>query len=145
MNPNDREILLDVAGTLERRVSSTRVDVDKLAESIRGVANRGWLTFEELRGKNDQRCRQAFPECDDWTPSDWGTALAGEVGEACNLIKKLRRGDGIDPASIGQELADVVIYADLIASRLGLNLASLIVQKFDEVSDRRSCSIKLAS
>ena len=42
---------------------------------------------------NRARCDAAFHPLDAWTPTDWATALAGEVGELCNLIKKFRRGD----------------------------------------------------
>jgi hypothetical protein len=75
--------------------------------------------------------------------TDWACALAGETGEACNLIKKLRRGDAIDTEDIGKELADVVIYADLLAARLGIDLGEAVVQKFNEVSDRYGYAGKL--
>lgn len=83
-------------------------------------------------------------------------ALAGEVGEACNLIKKLRRLDGKkkvantpeDPgeiiADIGKELANAVAYLDLLAARLGLDdLGELYRDKFNEVSERNNCDIRL--
>lgn len=114
------------------------------------------LTFNELSKKNIKRCNSAFHPLDSWTPTDWATALAGETGEACNFIKKLRRfEDGEDKPynkglkrevlikSAGKELADVVFYADLLAQRLGLNLGDLVVDKFNEVSDRVGSKIKL--
>jgi NTP pyrophosphatase (non-canonical NTP hydrolase) len=83
-----------------------------------------------------------------WSPAEWTNALAGEVGEACNLTKKLLRIDlrlqgTVKPedrdratlvAKIGRELADVVIYADLAAQRLGLDLSTLIRETFDAKS-----------
>jgi NTP pyrophosphatase (non-canonical NTP hydrolase) len=69
--------------------------------------------------------------------------MAGECGEACNLIKKLRRGQDITVESIGKELADVVTYVDLLAARLGIDLEVAIINKFNEVSDRCGSAIKL--
>ena len=41
------------------------------------------------------------------------------------------------------ELADVVIYADLLAERLGIDLGAAVRTKFNEVSDRRNIDIRL--
>lgn len=95
------------------------------------------LTFEELTSANRKRCEASFHGVDEWGPTDWACAMAGEAGEACNLVKKQRRGDaGIEPEDIGKELADTVIYADLLASRLKLDLGSCVASKFNEVSRR---------
>lgn len=113
------------------------------------------LTFDELRKANVARCEQVFHKLDDWSPTDWATALAGETGEACNEIKKLRRLDGADsvqdtPARrivlrhmAAIELADVVIYADLLAARLGYTLEEVVKAKFNEVSVKRGSDIRL--
>ena len=114
------------------------------------------LTFERLNRKNTVRCESSYFPINDWSPTDWACAMAGEVGEACNLVKKLRRLDDSDMEpierdqtieilheKIGKELADVVIYADLLATRLGLNLGECVVKKFNEVSDRVESDIKL--
>jgi NTP pyrophosphatase (non-canonical NTP hydrolase) len=79
----------------------------------------------------------------EWTIADWGNALAGETGELCNLIKKIRRGDNIDLAEVGKELADIVIYADLLADTLGLNLGECVRSKFNEVSERVNSFVKI--
>jgi NTP pyrophosphatase (non-canonical NTP hydrolase) len=107
-----------------------------------------YLNFDRLRRYNVARCEEVFHPLHDWSPAEWGVALAGEVGEACNLIKKLRRyDDGTntvkDPPNagdcvefIGDELADVVIYADLLAARLGIDLGKAVKKKFNSVSQR---------
>jgi len=101
------------------------------------------LSFRRLSRANRQRCEESYFPLEDWTPTDWATALAGETGEACNLIAKMRRGDKIDVNDIGRELADIVIYADLLASRLGLDLEKCLVQKFNETSARQGSEVLL--
>lgn len=101
------------------------------------------LTFEQLRDANVRRCEQAFHPVNDWSLTDWATALAGEVGEACNLIKKRRRGEEIPTEAIAEELADVVMYLDLLAARLGIDLEAAVRAKFNVVSDRRGSGIRL--
>lgn len=101
------------------------------------------LTFAELNFENVARCGEAFHPLEDWTPMEWAVCLAGEVGEACNLIKKVRRGEVVSVYDIGDELADVVIYVDLLCERMGLSLEEHIIKKFNEVSDRVGSERKL--
>ncbi len=107
------------------------------------------LSFGNLRAVNIERCEEVFHKLDDWSPTDWATAMAGECGEACNEIKKLRRLDRADGAidtpaerarlrgEIGKEFANLVIYADLLAARLNINLGEAVIFKFNEVSQKR--------
>lgn len=113
------------------------------------------LNFETLREANVRRCEQVFHKVDEWTPTDWATAMAGECGEACNEVKKLRRLDNADAdqdtaesrhwlkVKIAHELADLIIYADLLAARLDIDLSEAIKYKFNEVSDKRKSTVKL--
>ena len=113
------------------------------------------LSFIDLRLANVKRCEQVFHKLHDWTPAEWAVAMAGECGEACNAVKKLRRvADGTntakDPqtheeavAAIAAELADTIIYADLLAARLGIDLGDAVVAKFNVVSDRMKSSVTL--
>jgi len=94
------------------------------------------LSFARLRSANVNRTADAFHPVHEWSPTDWATAMAGECGEACNLVKKLRRGEDINPRDIAHELADLVIYADLLAARLDIDLGAAVVEKFNIVSDR---------
>ena len=107
------------------------------------------LGLGRLRVKNVDRCEDAFHALNDWSPTDWACAMAGECGEACNLIKKLRRLDGADNEHdspeqrehfkklIAKELADLVIYTDLLAARLNIDLSEAVVDKFNLVSAER--------
>ncbi|MEM6750743.1 MAG: hypothetical protein AAF612_09760 [Planctomycetota bacterium] len=99
------------------------------------------LRFDVLRLHNTQRSSEVFHPVNEWSPTDWACAMAGEAGETCNLVKKLRRGEPVAPHEIGKELADVVIYADLLAARLGLDLGRCVVEKFNEVSRRTGSKI----
>jgi NTP pyrophosphatase (non-canonical NTP hydrolase) len=101
------------------------------------------LTFNQLREANVTRCEQRFHPLDDWTPQEWACALAGETGEFCNLIKKLRRGEAIPLKEIQKELADIVCYADLCAARLKIDLGEGVRDKFNEVSVRVGSPVRL--
>lgn len=111
------------------------------------------LTFSRLHHVNARRCGEAFHAIGAWTPTDWACALAGEVGEACNIIKKMRRletsmtaaasvaaakGEHSDTLlltdELADELADAVMYIDLLATRMGIYLEGAIVRKFNKVS-----------
>lgn len=77
-----------------------------------------------------------------WGPMQWGCALAGEVGELCNFLKKYERQMPSDPtpdelfADISKEIADVFIYLDLLASTFDLDLARIISSKFNATSKK---------
>lgn len=77
-----------------------------------------------------------------WSPMKWGCAAAGEMGELCNLLKKYERQLPSDPksdeliSSIAEEIADVIIYLDLLAELFGFDLPRVIAQKFNRVSHR---------
>ena len=100
------------------------------------------LSFDILRKYNVLRCEEIFHKIDEWNPTDWACAMAGEMGETCNAVKKFKRGDG-DIRAIADELADTIIYADLLAARLNIDLSDAVRQKFNETSIRRGSSFKL--
>lgn len=101
------------------------------------------MTFDHLRRANVSRCSEVFHPLEEWSPTDWACAMGGECGEAQNLIKKLRRGEGVPLSDIADELADLIIYADLLAARLGIDLGNAVVFKFNEVSLKRGASVFL--
>lgn len=99
--------------------------------------------------RNRARCEAASGfnhALNSWSLSDWFTATAGELGEAGNVIKKLNRvRDGIPgnkvPAAVlhialGEELADVAIYLDLLAQAAGFDLDEIREAKFRATSER---------
>ena len=101
------------------------------------------LSFNELRAANVTRCEQSFHGCDEWSPCDWMTAACGELGEAANLIKKMRRGEEIPIQQVAYEIADTVIYLDLLAHRLRIDLGAAVREKFDIVSKRVGSDVTL--
>lgn len=98
------------------------------------------LTFAAFQAINKTRCEEKFhPQCADWLPMGWPLAIAGEAGELCNLIKKCVRGDFTfesQRVAILKELADVIIYCDLMISAMDANTGEVVAAKFDEVSKR---------
>jgi NTP pyrophosphatase (non-canonical NTP hydrolase) len=107
------------------------------------------MTFAVLREANLARLprfrnRQGeiahpSPDGSDWSLADWIVAVTGELGELANLQKKVRRGDfTLDAARVelGEELADVATYLDILAMRYGVDLGQAVVDKFNEVSRR---------
>jgi NTP pyrophosphatase (non-canonical NTP hydrolase) len=107
----------------------------------------GPLTFREFSDLNRKRCEseQGFHHAlEEWSLSDWLTAVAGELGEAANVIKKLNRvRDGIPgnseaPAelrkALREEIADTFIYLDLLAQRCGFSLEAVVRDKWNAKS-----------
>jgi NTP pyrophosphatase (non-canonical NTP hydrolase) len=102
------------------------------------------LTFSGLRAGNEAR-QAHWGGSDNWTLSDWSNAVAGEVGEACNVVKKIRR---VELGTAGNkkpteayydqletEIGDVLIYLDLLAAKAGLSLDGCARRAFNEKSD----------
>lgn len=84
------------------------------------------------------------PDGSDWSLSDWSNAVAGEVGEAANIIKKIRRGDfTLDEVrhELAEELADILTYLDILAYQAGINLAGATILKFNKVSQRVDATV----
>lgn len=110
------------------------------------------LTFGELREGN--LARQAYwGGSENWTLADWSNAMAGEAGEACNVVKKIRR---VELGTTGNkkpteqyydqletEIGDVLIYLDLLAAKAGLNLANCVWRSFNEKSDALNMPVRL--
>lgn len=112
------------------------------------------LTFGDLRLANSLRLPQfrnakgerahARADGSDWSLNDWCLAVLGELGEAANLLKKVRRGD-MDLAAarpaLADEFADVAIYLDLLAMQAGIDLGAAVVDKFNRKSQQVGAAI----
>lgn len=106
--------------------------------------------------KNRERCESINGfnhNLQDWSLSDWMTAILGELGEAANNVKKLNRiRDGIAgnteteeelQTKLSRELADTFIYLDLTFQRLGLDTSTVVKEVFNAKSDKIGSPIKL--
>lgn len=78
-----------------------------------------------------------------------GNELAGECGEACNVIKKLERermgfvGSRDTVSHLAEELADVVICANLVADEEGIDLGRAVIDKFNATSEKYGLSVRI--
>lgn len=112
------------------------------------------LTFDDLRAANIAR-QEHWGGSDNWTLADWSNALAGEVGEACNVVKKIRRpqlgtvGNSSDAATyyeqLETEIGDVLIYLDLLAKAAGMELSTCVMRAFNEKSEKLGMPVRLAA
>lgn len=105
--------------------------------------------FAKLRAAN--RARQAEWDVDQKiTLSYRGNEMGGECGEALNVIKKLERerlgirGSRATVKQLGEELADVVICADLIAMAEGIDLEAAVAEKFNATSEKVGLQTRMA-
>lgn len=104
--------------------------------------------LNELRSANSARQQEWDPD-DSITLAYRGNELAGEVGEACNVIKKLERermgirGSRATREALAEELADVLICLDLIAMQAEIDLAEAVRQKFNATSEKYGLATRL--
>lgn len=107
------------------------------------------LDFYILRVKNQRRCIEGFGhKLESWSCAEWTNAMAGEAGEACNITKKMLRhrdsvagnkGDDLDlqklREKLAHEIADVIIYADLVCASQGIDLGEAVRETFNAKSE----------
>lgn len=129
---------------------------DRMTFSDISDANRA-IRLDALAQANADRCHEVYHPIDAWSPTDWACAMAGECGEACNGIKKLRRKfehlSPNDPTlsqealillyNVGTEIAGMVIYADLLCQRLGISLEEAIREEFNRKSAETGSIVRL--
>lgn len=108
------------------------------------------LSLHTLREANEMRQKE-------WDPGDQitlefrGNELAGEVGEVCNVVKKLARermgirGSRDTEEHLAEELADVIICVDLIAAALGIDLADAVRAKFNATSNAHGFKTRISA
>mgnify|MGYP001617981642 CR=1 FL=1 len=138
-----------VHAEIERRAGPLLTENERLREA---------LTFADFARVNKARCEavDGFGHAlGAWSTSDWFLAAIGELGEAANKAKKLNRvRDGIPGntettgeliSGLAEELADTVIYLDLLTQSLGFDLGEIVTAKFNAKSDEMGFSYKLAA
>lgn len=110
-----------------------------------------YINFADLRKANLQRLPE-FGHGDletGWNVAEWGCAVAGEAGELCNILKKINRQLPGDPPIMrlrqmaAKEIADTLMYLDLIAAKLDINLSFVVKEKFNETSEKHNMQTRL--
>ncbi len=101
------------------------------------------LTFKKFHAVNTARARADIKHSHSWIPLAWGGALAGEVGELCNYLKKMSRGDKIKKKVLAHEIADIMTYLSLLSDQLDIDMEAAIIEKFNIVSKRWGSKFKL--
>lgn len=110
------------------------------------------LRFSDLRHANEAR-QEFWGGADNWTLADWSNAAAGEVGEACNVVKKIRR---VELGTTGNketldaywpklcaEIGDAVIYLDILAKKAGATLEQCVAGAFNGKSEELNMPVRL--
>lgn len=105
------------------------------------------ISLNYFRSVNIMRAVELFKTWKNVPVTYWTTALAGEVGELCNMIKKLERVrlGGIDagstytaaditPEMIREEIGGIFIYLDLLAALFDVDLGEAAVKTFNDKS-----------
>lgn len=106
------------------------------------------LSFADLRNANSARQKEWDPD-DRITLAYRGNELGGECGEAQNVIKKIERerlgirGTRATIDDLADELADLIICADLIAMQEGFDLDQSVWRKFNETSRKYNLATRL--
>ncbi|MDW9722127.1 hypothetical protein GOB91_07125 [Sinorhizobium meliloti] len=116
---------------------------------MREIVEKTTLTLGQLQAAHIERQEEW---CPDQKPdlSFRGNEMAGEVGEACNVIKKLERerhgwrGSRATKEQLAEELADVVHTAVLCAITAGIDLEPAVVAKFNSTSEKNGLASRLS-
>jgi len=109
------------------------------------------MSMAELRAANFARDQEWNTGSERVSMTFRATELAGEVGEACNVIKKLEReriglvGSRDTKEHLAEELADIVICTDLVAMDAGIDLDAAVVAKFNATSEKNGLTTRLST
>jgi len=102
------------------------------------------LTFRQLSIVNKMRCKDEFSFVDSWSFTNWikwGYDLVKEMELVCNRL--IEDSSVKAKKDVGYEIADAIIYADLLCTKLGLSLEECIKDRFNIVSDSVGSTIKI--
>lgn len=112
--------------------------IEQILEELRKGDNKP-LTFDQFRQANNQR-QLEWPGYERTDTTFKALEVCGEAGELAEAIKKLIRaergiaGSTVDLDAVADELADVLISADLLAAHLGIDLSNAVIKKFNKTS-----------
>lgn len=109
------------------------------------------LSLARMQHVNEQRMvRWHHGGKRDWSVLEWAGAMCGEAGEAANVAKKMLRIELDLPgnessehreteyealrAKLANEIADVLLYATLLASSVNIDVERAVAAKFNAKS-----------
>lgn len=106
------------------------------------------LDLKEFSKINSERSDKGF-NCANLPLTYWATALTGELGKLCNMIKKKERVryGGLDGGSsytaadittemLEEEIGGIFIYLDLLAQELNISLEEAVIKTFNAKSKK---------
>lgn len=115
-------------------------------------ARAGALTFAEFGRANQERCEATsgyHTGVKEYGAATWALCLAEEAGEVMGAVLgatgQKKRKAHLTAKDVGDELADLVAYADLLAHAMGLDLGACVAAKWNRVSERIGYPGRLAS
>lgn len=107
------------------------------------------VTIREIAHYHRKRNKLWHADSEPWTLADWSNAAAGEMGEVCNVVKKIRRlqtgmkgvqlrNQGTDVNALVDkakgEIGGVFIYLLSLCDALQIDLTDAIRDEFNQVS-----------
>lgn len=92
--------------------------------------------LDDLQEAIETRSASEF-KSEEWTDAQNVCAIAGEVGELANLVKKRWRDGNIPQEDIEDEFADVLIYMVKFATAENINIREVTIRKFNKTSLKR--------
>lgn len=101
------------------------------------------FTLKEFSSLNWDRNETIFTECKDFEPKDFALAAIGPSGYIGYLLMRRERDENVNNGEIFEEIADAVVYLDLLCTALGGDLAVVVARKFNETSKKAGCDHKL--
>lgn len=106
------------------------------------------LTIYDLQIVTKERDKQWDPE-GTLDLAFRATELAGEVGEACNVVKKIERerrglrGSRATKEQLAEELGDIIICVALLANAAEIDLDQAVIDKFNASSIKLGLDARL--
>lgn len=93
------------------------------------------LTVNRFSQVNWARHNELLGDSKNWDQEALALAANGPTGYIGHLFTQIKRGSDIAPGEIFDEIADAVIYLDLLTTTMGGCLDQVLARKFNVNSD----------
>jgi NTP pyrophosphatase (non-canonical NTP hydrolase) len=140
---------IDLGLKFRQEISELERLVTESPSSIEGEEKRVKLDIALFSKLSADRAETGFKTYRNVPILYWTTAICGEAGELCNMIKKIERVryGGIDGGSsytaadleksdIAEEIGGVFIYLNLLSSLLEIDMEAAIIKTFNDKSKK---------